>query len=105
MRISDCSSDVCSSDLAVPVAAPHPDDGPSHPATVEAIVPSFPLPQGDPGVHATRPRAPARGLVAFSGGNVRLTDFWSLLTGSRSEERRVGNESVSTCRCRWSPYA
>src|SRR3546814_12642670 len=22
----------------------------------------------------------------------------------RSEERRVGNEGVSTCKCRWSPY-
>src|SRR3546814_5301198 len=27
-----------------------------------------------------------------------------LLTGSRSEERRVGKECVSTCRSRWSPY-
>src|SRR3546814_18613822 len=26
------------------------------------------------------------------------------LTGSRSEERRVGKECVSTCRSRWSPY-
>src|SRR3546814_16481566 len=25
-------------------------------------------------------------------------------TGFRSEERRVGKECVSTCRCRWSPY-
>src|SRR3546814_20688046 len=24
--------------------------------------------------------------------------------GQRSEERRVGNECVSTCRSRWSPY-
>src|SRR3546814_19933746 len=24
--------------------------------------------------------------------------------GNRSEERRVGNECVSTCRSRWSPY-
>src|SRR3546814_1678813 len=27
-----------------------------------------------------------------------------LLTGARSEERRVGKECVSTCRSRWSPY-
>src|SRR3546814_11877889 len=26
------------------------------------------------------------------------------LLGSRSEERRVGQECVSTCRSRWSPY-
>src|SRR3546814_13730638 len=31
---------------------------------------------------------------------------WSreLDTAPRSEERRVGNECVSTCRSRWSPY-
>src|SRR3546814_13432089 len=27
-----------------------------------------------------------------------------LLAASRSEERRVGKEGVSTCRSRWSPY-
>src|SRR3546814_1561849 len=27
-----------------------------------------------------------------------------LATGQRSEERRVGKECVSTCRSRWSPY-
>src|SRR3546814_10964166 len=26
------------------------------------------------------------------------------LEDQRSEERRVGKEGVSTCRCRWSPY-
>src|SRR3546814_18819784 len=26
------------------------------------------------------------------------------ITSMRSEERRVGNECVSTCRSRWSPY-
>src|SRR3546814_18377094 len=29
---------------------------------------------------------------------------WMLDSLSRSEERRVGNECVSTCRSRWSPY-
>src|SRR3546814_13772646 len=27
-----------------------------------------------------------------------------LMVSARSEERRVGKESVSTCRSRWSPY-
>src|SRR3546814_13656899 len=27
-----------------------------------------------------------------------------VLNGTRSEERRVGKECVSTCRSRWSPY-
>src|SRR3546814_6698540 len=31
-------------------------------------------------------------------------DFGALLTGFRSEERRVGKECVSTCRSRWSPH-
>src|SRR3546814_467092 len=32
--------------------------------------------------------------------------FWGLFdqAGGRSEERRVGQECVSTCRTRWSPY-
>src|SRR3546814_5415182 len=29
---------------------------------------------------------------------------WRLALASRSEERRVGKECVSTCRSRWSPY-
>src|SRR3546814_19904989 len=30
--------------------------------------------------------------------------LWIRLVVSRSEERRVGKECVSTCRSRWSPY-
>src|SRR3546814_10917791 len=30
--------------------------------------------------------------------------MWILTFHSRSEERRVGKECVSTCRYRWSPY-
>src|SRR3546814_16443339 len=33
---------------------------------------------------------------------IRITDQNEVLR--RSEERRVGKESVSTCRSRWSPY-
>src|SRR3546814_15781753 len=39
----------------------------------------------------------ACGLLAPAGGSV----LWN---GSRSEERRVGKECVSTCRSLWSPY-
>src|SRR3546814_11218268 len=42
-----------------------------------------------------RSGAELRGVVTFHGG---------LSTTSRSEERRVGKECVSTCRSRWSPY-
>src|SRR3546814_11666181 len=32
------------------------------------------------------------------------TGFRNAALANRSEERRVGNECVSTCRSRWSPY-
>src|SRR3546814_3966853 len=38
--------------------------------------------------------------VAIIGIGLNLNDARAL----RSEERRVGNECVSTCRSRWSPY-
>ena len=45
--------------------------------------------------------------VRNNGGSVTILDertqYWTL-GGSRSEERRVGKECVSTCRSRWSPY-
>src|SRR3546814_8159583 len=64
MRISDWSSDVCSSDLMSAV-----------------------------------PRATLRQPV----GRIQ-NRFMAAVASSRSEERRVGKECVSTCRSRWSPY-
>src|SRR3546814_1871774 len=81
MRISDWSSDVCSSDLrvaVVPVAMGWSDIG-----SWEAI-------------HAIGDKDDADNVLA---GDVVAIDS----TG-RSEERRVGKECVSTCRSRWSPY-
>src|SRR3546814_6198606 len=76
MRISDWSSDVCSSDLY----------GGSH--SVSRTAPWRRRACGNPaaqpeGVHLRRRLRPAI---------------------ARSEERRVGKECVSTCRSRWSPY-
>src|SRR3546814_3603200 len=62
MRISDWSSDVCSSDLSVVT----------------------------------------RTASSISTTQLSATDVRS--HASRSEERRVGKECVSTCRSRWSPY-
>src|SRR3546814_13216108 len=60
-------------------------------------------------VEAPRLRQQTRRLVlwfAVIGGGASLltTILYGLFRGSRSEERRVGKECVSTCRSRWSPY-
>src|SRR3546814_8429321 len=80
MRISDWSSDVCSSDLGrlpLPVALDDGDDG-------------------------------LAGDVAAQDENVGLVERPGIQelppAHLRSEERRVGKECVSTCRSRWSPF-
>src|SRR3546814_2624656 len=81
MRISDWSSDVCSSDLAVGQDA------------------DFVLQAGEVnGVGLCRLDRD-RAAVLENDGDV-MVGHESL----RSEERRVGKECVSTCRSRWSPY-
>src|SRR3546814_19608987 len=92
MRISDWSSDVCSSDLVALEAEAveghargRADDvgdvGAGHSAVVDAAV------------------GEGEGLVGAADDGDHDD-----LTGRRSEERRVGKECVSTCRSRWSPY-
>src|SRR3546814_19787217 len=98
MRISDWSSDVCSSDLG-------------NPERCKAALDCF------ASLAMTR-------LGGCKGGwimNFRILFAVTILTGAsiysvaatakvidqreiRSEERRVGKECVSTCRSRWSPY-
>src|SRR3546814_17687288 len=101
MRISDWSSDVCSSDLgdiqwatdgqllfgAIEVDEAHVD-----------------------GITAAAEHAYAR-MTAFVGASdtPHLLRVWNYLDAitfgdGRSEERRVGKECVSTFRSRWSPY-
>src|SRR3546814_3382218 len=75
MRISDWSSDVCSSDLK--------ERAPAMPEPYPLI-----LFQVRPDRHRYRSRR--HPSIAK--------------TNPRSEERRVGKECVSTCRSRWSPY-
>src|SRR3546814_2441567 len=87
MRISDWSSDVCSSDL------------------LEFVVHFYQLLHQE----AFDPRLPQAIIGLASAGLVdaRLGEAHDLLTRllvCRSEERRVGKECVSTCRSRWSPY-
>src|SRR3546814_14012911 len=98
MRISDWSSDVCSSDLggestrpgAEPVGAEAEIDRVV--PVIRAVVAAFP----DAVVSIDTYRA-AVAAAALDAGAVMVNDVWS------SEERRGGKECVSTCRSRWSP--
>src|SRR3546814_12557983 len=97
MRISDWSSDVCSSDLVA--RAPAPDVA----ADQAPYLPPYPLPGskrhgGRLDREALRLRVPEL-LFELLGVNPVAG-----VSAPRSEERRVGKEGVSTCRSRWSPY-
>src|SRR3546814_8195860 len=76
MRISDWSSDVCSSDLICDLQA-------SSSLCIQLKVSPTLWPHA-PFLPFTSPKT-----------------WWRR---TRSEERRVGKECVSTCRSRWSPY-
>src|SRR3546814_6808508 len=90
MRISDWSSDVCSSDLAVVIAAMQ---RLLHPIDIELL--QF---AGDLQRVLERPRR--LGVPRHAPALIAVHHQGEL----RSEERRVGKECVSTCRSRWSPY-
>src|SRR3546814_18224422 len=97
MRISDWSSDVCSSDLA---RIMHRDGAVAHQHVAPHRRPESAMDAGE------------AGLAEMKAGCMRKVDHAErpdiqpsrLPPGPRSEERRVGNECVSTCRTRWSPY-
>src|SRR3546814_13977960 len=98
MRISDWSSDVCSSDLFVGTLDRSDD---VNPHTLTAAPSPYLLSAGSviSASLITGLRSDLPGLVT---AQVTAQVFDSP-TG-RSEERRVGKECVSTCRSRWSPY-
>src|SRR3546814_17934831 len=98
MRISDWSSDVCSSDLLIRV--PRSVTKASFTA-MQAIV-SMPLALSPSAFCAKPGRCLAEQVGLGQLNVVRIgCDF---VNDNRSEERRVGKECVSTCRSRWSPY-
>src|SRR3546814_16718360 len=127
MRISDWSTDVCSSDLSIGRWAASEGLASADPAVLhdsladpttrltmplqrQAFTPpsapalrEFPYvrdqnPQG-PG-SCCRPHCAGLGL----GGHAMDRMAVGLSARTRSEERRVGKECVSTCRSRWWPY-
>src|SRR3546814_5541378 len=98
MPISDWSSDVCSSDLFLPIAAgissvPHDQ---SYPRQMKCITHYLEFPSRE-AIDATLHEATLPTLDTYR-------QAVSILREIRSEERRVGKECVSTCRSRWSPY-
>src|SRR3546814_6710024 len=87
MRISDWSSDVCSSDLLDRHGPPRP----IHTQLFVTFRPAF--------AHDMRHGRQGKHIV-----DQCRTAEQALMRGQRSEERRVGKECVSTCGSRWSPY-
>src|SRR3546814_6110801 len=81
MRISDWSSDVCSSDLRKIFPPAVHMNGLVNDQTVRILFKKF---LGD-------------NVMNHRAVNIKFFK-------GRSEERRVGKECVSTCRSRWSPY-
>src|SRR3546814_13865065 len=104
MRISDWSSDVCSSDLSYSVFGQGTLNLTDAFRAIGSLRYTHTEKDGDfaaelvYGPFPIRPISSAEGSI--SEGNLDP----SVTLHSRSDERRVGKECVSTCRSRWSTY-
>src|SRR3546814_20484935 len=100
MRISDWSSDVCSSDLSalrrVPLTASM--------FYLGAGAALGPTGAGLLQLDAVEDAAVLERVAEIAVIISLFTAGLKLRLPGRSEERRVGKECVSTCRSRWSPY-
>src|SRR3546814_19775666 len=102
MRISDWSSDVCSSDLELRAVGrvtlrPRPVNWKN---VADNYSDGLHIPVAHPGL--TRLFGRGYGIEA----EAHVDKLWGGMVDrpSRSEERRVGKGCVSTCRSGWSPY-
>src|SRR3546814_18632134 len=111
MRISDWSSDVCSSDLFFKQGFVKALNAVTSPI-VNTMKDRFGT-SGFKGLPTNAVIGVVNKIKSFlgpkadklEGGDGRkVVDVARSQTGYRSEERRVGKECVSTCRSRWSPY-
>src|SRR3546814_16301464 len=93
MRISDWSSDVCSSDLGNCAFAPNSAD------RFAALAAQMLIARVEIG-------GPRGQTFPFTYQDLISNTLGALYNpfAYRSEERRVGTECVGTCRSRWSPY-
>src|SRR3546814_4530178 len=87
LRISDWSSDVCSSDLEA--------------ATLDT---KQTLGDMQGAMDLTNQFFPTQSVPSQIAGIDRAISSQVAAVQQRSEERSVGKECVSTCRSRWSPY-
>src|SRR3546814_17133900 len=126
MRISDWSSDVCSSDLADHAVPPLSGQGTGAPVVMSANHKTSKLSLGVLVFGIAFLYLPILILMVYSFNESRLVTVWSgfsfkwyaelfadsqlmdaawtILHLARSEERRVGKECVSLCRYGWPPY-
>src|SRR3546814_14247630 len=104
MRISDWSSDVCSSDLGmVSVMTMHQSKGLEFPFVFVGHLGDNASPESThelEDMFGVFPNLSGRNFTALSADMRAELDT----VRKRSEERRVGKECVSTCRSRWSTY-
>src|SRR3546814_15902626 len=104
MRISDWSSDVCSSDLIEIRRAYF-----MPPGSLEAYFRKWESKWIEEQKDINNPKIPLtfiteHGELVYSDQKTLDLNKAKAVRAQRSEERRVGKECVSTCRSRWSPY-
>src|SRR3546814_3326876 len=99
MRISDWSSDVCSSDLRRDSLRLRFVSRRNE--LSQSLI--HPLSRAYSTVSVFKEREESVSMRRSTANNVSVGTPRNRLTQTRSEERRVGKECVSTCRSRWSP--
>src|SRR3546814_15034895 len=117
MRISDWSSDVCSSDLDLPGKVARRDHGRSVPAALKGnddgqafygiLDGTLVIKDGEPVAFEETADIALKIIEIIKARyivHVWTNDVAQNNMRNRSEERRVGKECVSTVRSRWSPY-
>src|SRR3546814_18328216 len=100
MRISDWSSDVCSSDLRIGAYAQGKQTDHDHKESQRGATVRAPPPCQ---AHVAFEQAIQAEYIGGHHSEIVVCEPEPTI-GRRSEERRVGKECVSTCRSRWSPY-